>query len=602
MQRIIRLAFIGGLRFFLPMIGLVLYIGQSAVLADDHSRIPGKPNATPNELLQLINSSRHQYYNLGNLTVADSLASCAVNLAESSFRPSIILYALNNYLSMYELGYDMSKAHRYTERAEKLLYEVSDAPLLYRTYINISKYWLNRFEHDKALKYSHMAMVLSEKMKEPRLKAKSFLAIGKIHQANNQPIEAFQYFLNALTIAESEKDNELLLDCYTVISRFYFITKVYSKAVSYKIMAIDLITEQKDIDSMALVWAWCDLEEIGSADNQTINPDILHYIIDFSDRHKNNYLRQYVLAFLRSYYMNHDLFDELKFLYQNKYPFELMYLKDNQPIVYYRLKAIIHEVDGLNDSARHYYEKARELALVYTNKVMAANFFIRYGEFLLRINLSSEAREMFQEAYDLAESVNYLEYGLKAASMLVFIYELSGDYRNAFHYLQAERELRDQLSRMARKDEMLNLEIQKTLQMRENALRKEEQAKNRIYTLQYSLIVMIIFVLFLFLLILGSFNVSPMAIHLTAFVSFILLFEFVILLADGQIHRVTHGEPLKVIGLKIILIAFMLPLHHWVQKNSVRSIVRKGMPLRHRFRNTLGGFVFTIREIWGKWE
>lgn len=63
------------------------------------------------------------------------------------------------------------------------------------------------------------------------------------------------------------------------------------------------------------------------------------------------------------------------------------------------------------------------------------------------------------------------------------------------------------------------------------------------------------------------------------FFSFIFLFEFIILLADNSIHHWTHGEPWKILLIKIFLIAFLLPFHHWIEKRVVDYL------LNHRLIN-----------------
>jgi hypothetical protein len=60
----------------------------------------------------------------------------------------------------------------------------------------------------------------------------------------------------------------------------------------------------------------------------------------------------------------------------------------------------------------------------------------------------------------------------------------------------------------------------------------------------------------------GRLKVKPMLIRGLGFLSFILLFEFIILLIDKPIHEITHGEPLPVLMIKIVIIAVLLPLHH----------------------------------------
>jgi hypothetical protein len=71
--------------------------------------------------------------------------------------------------------------------------------------------------------------------------------------------------------------------------------------------------------------------------------------------------------------------------------------------------------------------------------------------------------------------------------------------------------------------------------------------------------------LFIALVMLGWFAVPAGLIRALGFVSFIFLFEFIILLADKSIVRWTHEEPWKVLAIKIGLAAILVPLHHWLE-------------------------------------
>jgi hypothetical protein len=71
------------------------------------------------------------------------------------------------------------------------------------------------------------------------------------------------------------------------------------------------------------------------------------------------------------------------------------------------------------------------------------------------------------------------------------------------------------------------------------------------------------------------------------FFAFILLFEFITLLADNQIHRWTHGEPWKVLAIKIVLIAMLLPLHHWLEKKVIHYLTSQHL-LKVKGRGIMG--------------
>ena len=57
------------------------------------------------------------------------------------------------------------------------------------------------------------------------------------------------------------------------------------------------------------------------------------------------------------------------------------------------------------------------------------------------------------------------------------------------------------------------------------------------------------------------------------FFSLIFLFEFMILVLDKWIHDITHGEPIKVWLIKIGIISFLLPLHHYVEERLINYLL-----------------------------
>jgi tetratricopeptide (TPR) repeat protein len=575
--------------------------GASA--GDDPVVKEGKKSGTPvpGNIGQYFTQARHAYYQLGDLQRADSLSSLAVKQAEMTYRTEVILEALNQYLSMNELGFNRDQAKTFAKRAENLVYQVENHDLIWKTYINLTDVYTDAFQFDKALSLGYKSLATADLINSPEKKAMSYITIGKTLQASNQILEGFRYFLNALTIAESRRDRTLLLECYKSLSQFYNLTKGYEKAVSFKMKEIDLILEVTPIDSMALIWAWCSLEDISMNFNNYVHEEKLKAMVEFADRNNNTYLKQFILALYRSYLMKNDLFESLTDLYLNQYPEELSYLSHQQPMTYLRLMSIFSEHRGDIDSAHYHLRQASLLAENHPNKVMVSNFNIRYGEFLTRHGFITEALPMFHAAYELALQTNYLEFALKASTSLKDLYTRTGNYKEALYFAEQVKLIADSVVQMNRNDEMLALEIQNTAQILKMAKEEEMQKTVRRNNLQYSLILILILTSFVILLMLGSYKVSATLIHGLGFISFIFLFEFIILLADFKIHHLTHGEPLKMLGIKIILIAFLLPLHHWLEKRVIHYLVHKRIILfRSRSaKATIATIRNTMADIWG---
>jgi hypothetical protein len=88
----------------------------------------------------------------------------------------------------------------------------------------------------------------------------------------------------------------------------------------------------------------------------------------------------------------------------------------------------------------------------------------------------------------------------------------------------------------------------------------------------------------------GIFKVSESTIKVLGFFAFIMFFEFIILIADNKIHHYTHGEPWKVLAIKIVLIALLLPFHHWLEKKTIKYLTSHNRltMARHHIRRVFG--------------
>jgi hypothetical protein len=119
------------------------------------------------------------------------------------------------------------------------------------------------------------------------------------------------------------------------------------------------------------------------------------------------------------------------------------------------------------------------------------------------------------------------------------------------------------------------LEIENERKRKEREAEVEEQVTRDRHNLQYMGITIAIAAVFIVLVMLGIFSVSHATIRILGFFAFIFLFEFIILIADNQIHHWTHGEPWKILAIKIGLISMLLPLHHWLEEKVIHYLTTK---------------------------
>ena len=105
-------------------------------------------------------------------------------------------------------------------------------------------------------------------------------------------------------------------------------------------------------------------------------------------------------------------------------------------------------------------------------------------------------------------------------------------------------------------------EVERKRTEQEQARILEEQTQRR-YWLQYSGILIFIIAVFAILLFSGRLNIPLRLAKGGLFFTFLLVFEFVLVLIDPYIEQWTGGEPAYMLMVNIALAGLFLPLHNY---------------------------------------
>ncbi len=566
-----------GILFLLLLVSPLCGLRCEPGLLKQPAKLWKEYSAAGNDSLRIERLSSIAYYYhdyLGNNSLADSVSDLAVQIAENSHRPEMLLLAYNRYLESNDLHTHYPKALDYALKAEQIAGTANNPKAAFRNYKNIASVYLEGYDFDMALSYSYKLLSIAGTSENNSMKAESYLCIGQSLEGKNQKIEAFRNYLNALSLADRIKDRTLQGECYARLSGFYNLSKLYSKATRYKLLERELARSSKPFDSVALMWIEYDLQVIDlNSNNNEMYESNMHHILSFAVRNKAGRLLNYEIALMRTHYIEADKIGLLHDLYYKRFPGELARLATVNPGLYFRLKAYFCEEGNRPDSALYYFNKAETILQGDPNIILRSNFYNRFGQFLARQGQKEKSIEKFLKSLELATSASYIEYMLGASRQLEDIYAEKGDYKNAYRYSEENKVLNDSVNSMSKKDQLLIIEIDHETRQRELAAEQEKQLTSRRHYLQYTAITIGILTVFIILIMLGSFKVHEWIIRTLGFFSFIFLFEFIILLADQQIHELTHGEPWKVLLIKIFLIAILLPLHHGIEKRVIAYLL-----------------------------
>jgi hypothetical protein len=185
--------------------------------------------------------------------------------------------------------------------------------------------------------------------------------------------------------------------------------------------------------------------------------------------------------------------------------------------------------------------------------------------------------EYWMKGKTIADERGDLDLQKTAAQNMDSLYQKLGDFRSAYQCRTRYYTLKDSIEKLSTEKDLMLLEVDnenKRRQLEEETAEKEKMARHNI---QYMGITAGIAGVFIVLVMMGTFSVSKTTIRILGFFAFIFLFEFIILLADNQIHHWTHGEPLPILAIKIGLISILLPLHHWMEGKVIHYLTTRKM-------------------------
>jgi Tetratricopeptide repeat len=395
-------------------------------------------------------------------------------------------------------------------------------------------------------------------------------------------LSQFQALLNKRDYAEKSRVHLLMTDSYYSLGSFYEETNDYEKAKDFYTLCVDQATK------------WSDHAEVFSS----LRALARTYISQKNDKIGLGYYKRafgYVDSLGLENYKLQIYLDLLNYYFNSSDPVKgFDYLKSHPQLMdFIRQYGIEYQVNklyaALEDSKKKYDSALYYLRIAAPFEFSQGNNFGEKYSFTMQLASVFKELKRYQEeknsllrAKSFADSSQNL-YALKEVSLeLDSVYETLGDFKSAQIYLSQYNTYRDSLETLSKQKDLLNIEIENANKRAEQQKKEEEEATRVRNNLEYLGITAALATVFIILVILGVFRISPGVIKAMGFFAFIFLFEFIVLLLDEQIHEVTHGEPWKVLGVKIIIIGMLLPLHHWLEEKMLHYLTFKAHTIRSK--------------------
>lgn len=540
----------------------------------------------------LLDSLENEIKFYNNDQSFDSLASYVISLAESSFDPKTQIQVYQKYFDLVQTKGDLVNFHSLVTRMEKLILQNASEMDRIGYWLSISKSGARLYISQTAQKFALKALSDSELGGNITNKISSYLALGKSFEIQKLYLEAYQNYLNAKYLTETIDQEETLdkykKDCFHHLFEFYRVINDFDHAAEFKMQQIALIEHSEKMDSAEWLWSKLDLYSLKVLSKKygDVEEKLDHLIFEAN---KKNYvkLKDFAFSLYRRYLIQTDDLNGYYKIYMKNHPEELSRMKTLQPTIYYLIKAKLAEFKNDAESAMEAFSMGKKLLQKNENPAFKSNFFTRYGQFLLKHGKNNDAKDAFVLAFNEAQKIDYLDYMLENSYYLDSISGLLGQYKDAYKYAVIHKNLLMEQAKLNEQEEFLMLELANESKQIELAQQKQAEQQKRTNNIQYFIISLAISLLFLIFLIVSRFKVPEWSIRGLGFFSVLMLFEFIILILDHQIHHMTHGAPLWIFIIKVLILTFLFPLHHYIEEAIIRFMMAKKMlwnPSRNSFK------------------
>jgi tetratricopeptide (TPR) repeat protein len=458
------------------------------------------------------------------------------------------------------------------QKAEGVAKENGLEDILVRCYCGMSLVYRLRGDDAKALTYCTQALAIASGGDNDSVKATAYASTGNMYEHMDQMLLALRNYLSELDVAEKSGDDMLMRNAYTDLYFFYEAIKEYDKAIDYQVKAYTLDRKRHDFNMAN------DLNRLGSLYLEKDEPRLAEKFYEQSIRTADTL--HFALLRVNAYHL---MF--LLYLKTRQYQRGLQYLFSHQDMLNFlhdagldfyldQLLATNYTQQGRYDSADYYFRRAEPQVMAKLVRENQFDFLMDRADYYKRTKDLPQAIACSNKAYAIGAALGQLSMEEKSTDTLEGLYEAAANFPAALVCNKRAAIERDSLRAQAQTTDLMKLEVENEGRRRERLAREQQEQTEHRHNLQYMGFTMGLVVLFVALVTLARLSVPIPLIRAFVFVAFIFLFEFIIMLADKRIQGWTAEEPWKVLLLKILLAAGMVPAHHWLEHKVVLYLSR----------------------------
>jgi tetratricopeptide (TPR) repeat protein len=441
----------------------------------------------------------------------------------------------------------------------------------------MSRLLRSKSNYTDAKKYNQQAVTLADETEDDSLRIVSRLGLGRTQLNAGDKLDAFKTYIAAQTIADKtrHKDKEWLhISVSNSLSAFYYSIEDYDKAIDYQYEYLKYSKDKKNISDMLGTYSTIGSTYMAAKKFDAAIKTYEEMIRQADSLKKDDFKIGGQIGVVNVLMERNNGREGLDYLNKN------IAIKD----MFKRIN-LEHQLDfGMGnvytlmkqfDSANYYFNKSLPIIERTTSVSALTTYYQQYADMLFQMGNYKKAITYLLKNKTISDSLGTGSTNEKCYAKLDSCYQQLGDFKNAFLYNQLHQKAKKTVEEKSKAKDILAFEIDAENKRKQRLDVEEEETTRRRHNWQYMGIVLAIVSLFIVLAMTGFLNVPLRWVRALGFISFIFLFEFVILIADQWIHHATHGEPWKVLGIKVALIAILLPLHHFLESKVIHYITER---------------------------
>ena len=402
-------------------------------------------------------------------------------------------------------------------------------------------HWL---KGDYSLSLSHHFKAL--KAREQQADKKGIVAslgnIGVVYRNQGDYPKALDYYFKALRMGEEIDDKKRIAIQLSNIGVVYWNQADYAKALEYYKRALKIDEEMGYKADIA-----ADLGNIG---------------IVYSNQGKYNKALEYYLRALK-------VDEEI----------------DNKSGIAIRLGniGVVYSDQGETTKALEYFFKALKIDEEMDNKNGIAMKLGNIGALYTTVGRFKEAEVYLDRALKMSESIGALSYIKNQHQHLSGLYDTTGRYQLALEHYKKYSTAKDSLFNEGKSKDLGKLEAKHEFEsaeaerkrMLEVKSQKENAERTRRDNLQYSGILIVLLLIGGLLSVIGRFSIPVRVVEGLIFFSFLLFFEFSLVMLDPYIEEYSSGAPAIKLAFNAVLAALIFPLHSLFETKLKGRLVKK---------------------------